>query len=96
MVIESIDYNMRGGSSANPDAASFVIYGKNNILKNSEIKNCYGNGAVIDESCNSAVNNYIHDVNFEHTYSYGICVKGKNQFINHNTVTKTGRSALGG
>ncbi len=96
MVIESVDYNISGGNSANPDAASFVIYGENNTLKNSEIKNCYGDGVVVDGRCNSVVNNYIHDVNFEHTYSYGICVKGENQFINHNTVSKMGRSALGG
>lgn len=96
MVIESVDYNMPYGSSLSPEADAFTIYGKYNTLKNSEIKNCFADGVIVRGEYNNVINNFIHDVNFEHTYSDGVRVFGEYQFINHNTVTRTGRAALGG
>lgn len=93
-VIEAVDYKMASGSQ--PGAKGVVLEGTYNKISNCEIKNMFGEGVSLGGKNNYVVNNYIHDMNFEHTYSDGVYITGENHLISRNTITKTGRSTLGG
>ena len=94
-VIESVDCNMANGRMRN--ARGIVLGGTNNLITKCEIKNMYGPGIKITGSGNRVINNYVHDINFEHNNGAdGITISGKNHLISRNTVKKTGRSAIGG
>lgn len=94
-VVEGLDTNMANGRMKN--ACGFTLGGSQNVITKCEIKNMYGSGIDITGSDNRVINNYIHDVNFEHSNSAnGITINGKNHLVTRNTVERTGRSAIGG
>ena len=99
--IETVDYFMpRDGEVSakgkQPGALGVTIGGTNNLLTGCEIFNMYGEGVLLEGSRNRVVNNYIHDINFEHTYSDGVYITGNNHLVSHNTITGLGRGAVGG
>lgn len=99
--IETVDYFMpREGEVSTkgkqPGAMGVTIGGTNNLLTECEIFNMYGEGVLLEGSGNRIVNNYIHDINFEHTYSDGVYITGNNHLVSHNTISGAGRGAVGG
>lgn len=98
--VETVDCDMPTHqttyASYQPSALGIMIGGSFNTVSKSEIKNMYGEGITLSGSNNRIINNYIHDINFEHTYSDGIYITGKNHLVSHNTIEKTGRGAIGG
>lgn len=93
-VIESLDYKMVPGERGS--AQGIILGGSNNLLSDCEIRNMFGEGVTLKGNGNCVVNNYIHDINFEHTYSDGIYINGVKHLISRNTVEKTGRGTIGG
>ncbi len=95
--LETLDYRLptKGGQGS---ARGIVISGNNNTLASCEIKNMYGEGVTLPSasSRNRVLNCYVHDVNFEHTYSDGIYMQGRELLVSRNTVEYTGRGTIGG
>lgn len=99
-MLSSLDYRMpfhkESYSYARPGAEGVILDGDYLNVENCEIKNMFGEGiAVYGDNCR-VVNNYIHDINFEHTYSDGIYIEGSKNLVSYNTVKRTGRSTIGG
>ena len=99
--IETVDYFMpRDGEVSakgkQPGAQGITVGGTNNLLTGCEIFNMYGEGVLLEGNENRVINNYIHDINFEHTYSDGVYITGNNHLVSHNTIEGLGRGAVGG
>lgn len=99
--IETVDYLMpregeRSAKGKQPGALGIAIDGSNNLITGCEIFNMYGEGVLLEGTGNRVVNNYIHDINFEHTYSDGVYINGSSHLISHNTIAGLGRGAIGG
>lgn len=78
------------------DSRGLVLAGSGNTLSRCEVQNMFGEGVTLQGSENTVINNYIHDINFEHTYSDGIYIQGSRHLVTHNTVERTGRGTVGG
>lgn len=95
--LETLDYRLptKGGQG---DARGIVINGNNNTLASCEIKNMYGEGVTLPSTStrNRVLNCHVHDINFEHTYSDGIYMQGREHLVSRNTVERTGRGTIGG
>lgn len=83
-----------------------AIIGQGHVLKNSELGWSSGSGVSVTGTEMDIINNYIHDCNFIGTYASGLAIKRSKSindethnntgghFISHNTITRTGRSAM--
>lgn len=78
-------------------ANGVLVGGEGNLIYGCEIKNMYGRGVSVEGNSNRIINNYIHDINFEHNNTDdGIRITGgASHAVHRNTVTRTGRSAIG-
>ncbi len=65
-------------------------------IRNSEISGASGNGLKVKGDRAVLFNNYIHDIGYSGTFSVALIVDGSDAHIVHNTVTRTGASAIGG
>ncbi|MDQ0897889.1 MULTISPECIES: carbohydrate-binding protein [unclassified Paenibacillus] len=96
-IIETTDLDYSSQSS--PEFArgqGILLGGTYNTVRDSEIKNMYGNAITMSGSHNSVINNYIHDVTFEASNAAPIQADGSNQLISHNTVNRASRGLIRG
>ncbi len=99
-VLETLDkrYPTTGAYSYRRGKSSGVLLGgENNLIYGCEIKNMHGRGISIEGNSNRAINNFVHDINFEHNnFDDGIRIySGANHAVYRNTITRTGRSSIG-
>lgn len=95
IIFEGLDCNYAKGRMRY--AKGIELGGENNTVAKCEIKNMFGSGISVSGAKNRIINNYIHDINFEHNNgANGITLSGKKHLISRNTVERTGRSAVGG
>jgi hypothetical protein len=74
------------------------LVGANSVIKNSIIEYSAGNGIVLGATGCVAENNLVHDISYGGTYCCGIMPTRNDarQTITHNTIYRTGRSAIDG
>lgn len=79
------------------DETGIRLMGPNNVIRNSIIEYSAGHGIVLGGEGCVADNNLIHDISYGGTYLCAICpAHGKTTrvVITHNTIFRTGRSAI--
>lgn len=96
-VVEAVDYNEPVGLNINDGyTLGLKLNGHHNTIRDSEIRNMYGPGILVDGHDNNVINNYIHDINFMHNYADAVKLYGYNHLVSHNTLTRAARGLVGG
>lgn len=71
-----------------------IIYGSNNVLKNSVVEWSAGNGVALAGDHNTVANNLIDHVDYMGVDPAGINLSGFNQTVQHNTIYSAGRFGI--
>ncbi|SDO22637.1 Fibronectin type III domain-containing protein [Paenibacillus sp. yr247] len=96
-LVDAPDYNLPAGmANLNGLTLGLNLNGDHNTIRDSEIRNMYGPGILVDGHDNSIINNYIHNVDFLHSYADAVKLNGYNHLVSHNTLTMSGRGLVGG
>ncbi len=74
--------------------SGIVLYGPNDVLKNSEIANSPGDGVFVHGAGSVVSNNIIHDIDTAGGDGAGVHILGANVTVDHNTIYNTGRDGI--
>ncbi|CRK80257.1 right-handed parallel beta-helix repeat-containing protein [Neobacillus massiliamazoniensis] len=95
--VQAVDNNEPVGINYNEGyTKGLTLDGDHNTIRDCEVHNMYGAGIVFSGHDNNAINNYVHDVDFNHNYADGIRIFGYNQLISNNTISNCARAGIGG
>jgi len=87
------DSDQQYGSQLN---IGLILQGDGIEIRNSEIANSSGYGINVRGDDSVLFNNYIHDVGYAGAITTGIEIAGRNGYIGHNTVERTGGGCING
>lgn len=97
ILVDAPDYNLPAGmQNLNGLTLGLNLNGDHNTIRDSEIRNMYGPGILVNGHDNSIINNFIHNVDFLHSYADAVKLNGYNHLVSHNTLTMSGRGLVGG
>jgi len=86
---EKAEYVLHPGQGA-----GIYITGQYNVIRNSTVAYSWGDGITLGGSNNTAINNQVHDVNYNGSVAAGISPIGEDLVVTYNTIYNTGRSGI--